>query len=176
MRKPIRTLMATTCLTALLASPLALAQNRDVDPIFQVTGNSQSAANCVDSAGDDRNILVRGATSTAGQTIIGGLLGAAAGNQIGGGSGKDIATGVGAAAGASAGAYNAQRQREARIRNCQQSRNYTSNQTQTRSYEASANAPTSNSGPYRSNYNSNSNSSSGNNYDTSAAAGFTPNR
>lgn len=172
MRNPIRTLMATTCVTALLASPLTLAQNRDVDPIFQVTGNSQSAANCVETAGDDRNILVRGATSTAGQTIIGGLLGAAVGNQIGGGSGKDIATGVGAAAGASAGAYNAQRQREARIRNCQQSQNYTSNQT--RGYEASANAPASNSGPYRSNYNSNN--SSGNNYDTSAAAGFTPNR
>lgn len=152
----MRKLLATTFLTAVLASPMALAQNRQLDPIFQVVPASAQAADaaCFDNTRDDRNIFVRGATSVAGQTIIGGLLGAALGNQIGGGSGKDIATGVGAAIGASAGAYNANRQQQARTRECQQNQDYTNSYGNPSTYQTS----------YR------------NGYNTSAAAGFTPAR
>lgn len=124
----MRKLIATTFLAALFVSPLALAQDRQLDPIFEYTPVSgQPDQGCFDNRYDDRNVLVRGATSMAGQTIIGGLIGAAIGNQIGGGSGKDIATGIGVALGASAGAYNAQRQRDARIRECQQYQGYANN-------------------------------------------------
>lgn len=124
----MRKLIITTFLTAMFASPLALAQNRQLDPIFEYTpASGQPDQSCFDNSRDDRNVIVRGATSVAGQTIIGGLIGAALGNQIGGGSGKDIATGIGVALGASAGAYNAQRQREARIRECQQTQGYANN-------------------------------------------------
>ncbi len=163
----MRKLIATTFLTALLASPMALAQDRQLDPIFEVTQVSgQPDASCIENTRDDRNIFVRAATSTVGQTIIGGLLGAALGNQIGGGSGKDIATGVGAAVGASAGAYNAQRQREARIRECQQYQGYANNGNNSYGQNSYGNGY-SNSPTYQSGYGD---------YNTSAAAGFSPSR
>jgi len=164
----------------MLASPMALAQDRQLDPIFQVTPISgQADASCFENTRDDRNIFVRGATSTAGQTIIGGLLGAALGNQIGGGSGKDIATGVGAAIGASAGAYNANRQRQARIRECQQFQSY-SGQSGNPGYNTGYGGQANNQGGYQGNYQSayqNTGQNTGQNgYNTSAAAGFTPAR
>ena len=111
-------------LGAALVVPAATAAERELDPIFEVTPvDGTPAQDCFRQA-DDRNVFVRGATSTAGQTIIGGLLGAAIGNQIGSGSGRDIATGVGAAAGAAIGAERARRQQQADIRSCQQYRGY----------------------------------------------------
>lgn len=105
-----------------LAMP-AMAAERELDPIFQNTGvQGQPSAECFNR--DNRNAIVKGATSTAGQTIIGGLVGAVAGDQIGSGSGNDIATGVGAAAGAATGAWNANRMENQRIRECQQVQDY----------------------------------------------------
>ena len=51
-------------------------------------------------------------SSTTGQTVIGGLLGAALGNQIGDGRGRDIATVAGGLIGASIGANRANRQQQ----------------------------------------------------------------
>ena len=74
-------------------------------------------------AQDNRNKVVRGATSTVGQAAVGGAAGGLIGNQFGGkGAGQNIATGVGAAAGLAAGAWNAQRMKNNRIRQCQQAR------------------------------------------------------
>lgn len=107
---------------AALATP-AFAGDYRLDPIFRVMGiQGQPAATCFHR--DRRNVFVQGATSMAGQTIIGGLLGAALGNEIGSGDGNDIATGVGAALGAAIGAWNANRLENQRIRRCQQYLDY----------------------------------------------------
>lgn len=109
-------------LGAALAAP-AFGAERELDPIFKTTGvQGQPAAECFNR--DNRNAVVKGATSTTGQTIIGGLLGALAGDQVGSGSGNDIATGVGAAVGAATGAWNANRMENQRIRECQQYEDY----------------------------------------------------
>lgn len=111
-------------LGAALVVPAASAAERELDPIFRATPMEGTPdAGCFNQP-DNRNAIVRGASSTAGQTIIGGLLGAAIGNQIGSGSGRDIATGVGAAAGAAIGAERAHRQQQARTRACQQYQSY----------------------------------------------------
>lgn len=118
MRKFIPTLMVT----AMLAAAPAFAGER-LDPIFQVMPTQgQPAQACFEQ--DNRNVLVEGATSVVGQTIIGGLLGALIGDQFGSGSGNDIAVGVGIAAGAAAGAWNAQRMEQNRVQQCQQYQGY----------------------------------------------------
>jgi len=92
----------------------------DVDPVFQAVPGGQYECYYQE---DNRNVAVKGATSTAGQAVIGGAAGGLLGNQIGDGSGRDIATGVGAVAGAAAGAWNSQRMKNNRLRECQQRRN-----------------------------------------------------
>ncbi len=101
------TLVATGCATNRAA----------VDPIFSAVPGQR--VNCANPP-DDRNVIVRGATSTAGQAVIGGLAGGVVGNQFGSGSGRDLATGAGVAAGAAAGAYNANRMQDQRIIGCRQ--------------------------------------------------------
>ena len=91
-----------------------------VDPIFQAVPGGQY--DCYYQS-DDRNVAVKGATSTAGQAVIGGAAGGLLGNQFGSGSGRDIATGVGALAGAGAGAWNARRMENNRLNNCLQRQN-----------------------------------------------------
>lgn len=73
----------------------------------QVSVPRQQCRNVPDNfRGHDGNPL----TSTTGQTVIGGIIGAALGNQIGDGRGKDIATVAGGLIGASIGANRANTQ------------------------------------------------------------------
>ncbi|MDT0634732.1 glycine zipper domain-containing protein [Spectribacter hydrogenooxidans] len=124
----MRVLISSLMTGAILATGTAFAGERQLDPIFAATPvDGQPAQSCFNGA-DNRNAVVRGATSTTGQTIIGGLLGAALGDQFGSGGGNDLATGVGAALGAASGAWNAQRMREQRVRECQQYQGYANGQ------------------------------------------------
>lgn len=125
----MRVLISSLMTGAILATGTAFAGERQLDPIFAATpvDQGQPAQECF-NAPDNRNVVVRGATSTTGQTIIGGLLGAALGDRFGDGSGNDLATGVGAALGAASGAWNAQRMQEQRVRECQQYQGYANSQ------------------------------------------------
>lgn len=100
-----------------LLNGCASTPDHQVDPIFNaVPGGTYACEN----AGDNRNVVVKGATSTAGQAVVGGAAGGVLGNQFGSGSGRDIATGVGVAAGAAAGAWNANRMANNRLNDCRQ--------------------------------------------------------
>jgi len=114
----IRNVLSALALATAVALPVSAgAQDRSLDPIFEVTPvDGPREASCF---ADNRHPVTRGVTSAAGQSVIGGLIGAAIGNQIGSGSGRDIATGVGAALGAAVGAQRAHAQAEARVRECQ---------------------------------------------------------
>jgi len=115
-----KTLSAVLLGVAVTLPATAGAQDHSMDPIFEVTSaNGPRDVSCFERAGHDRHPIARGLSSTAGQSVIGGLIGAAIGNQIGSGSGRDIATGVGAAIGSGIGAQRAQAQSEARVRECQ---------------------------------------------------------
>lgn len=105
---------------ALLLIGCASSPQPEVDSVFQAVPGGKYE--CYYQQ-DNRNVAVKGATSTAGQAVMGGAAGGLLGNQIGSGSGRDIATGVGIAAGAAAGAWNADRMKNNRLRNCQQRRN-----------------------------------------------------
>jgi len=89
----------------------------EVDPIFTAVPGGKY--DCYYQT-DNRNTVVKGATSTVGQAAVGGAAGGLLGNQIGSGSGRDIATGVGAAAGLAAGAWNARRMQNNRVNDCLQ--------------------------------------------------------
>lgn len=104
----------------LLASGCASNPTPQVDPIFQAVPGGQY--DCYYQA-DDRNMAVKGATSTAGQAVVGGAAGGLLGNQFGSGSGRDIATGLGVVAGAATGAWNARRMDNNRVNNCLQRQN-----------------------------------------------------
>ncbi len=112
----VRAALAVTMMIALFATGCATSQPT-VDPIFRAVPGQR--VNCA-TPPDNRNVVMRGATSMPGQAIIGGLAGGVIGNQFGSGSGRDIATGAGAAAGATAGAYNANRMQDQRAIECQQ--------------------------------------------------------
>ncbi|MES1950815.1 17 kDa surface antigen [Salinisphaera sp. S4-8] len=115
---PLRTLVVAGLAAAcLLVAGCASNPKPQVDPIFQAVPGGQY--DCY-YQNDDRNVAVKGATSTAGQAIIGGTAGGLLGNQIGSGSGRDIATGLGALAGAGAGAWNARRMENNRLNDCLQ--------------------------------------------------------
>ena len=115
---PIRTLVVAGLAAAcLLVAGCASNPRPQVDPIFQAVPGGQY--DCY-YQNDDRNVAVKGATSTAGQAIIGGAAGGLLGNQVGSGSGRDIATGLGALAGAGAGAWNARRMENNRLNDCLQ--------------------------------------------------------
>ncbi|MES1938783.1 17 kDa surface antigen [Salinisphaera sp. T5B8] len=115
---PLRTLVVAGLAAAcLLVAGCASNPKPQVDPIFQAVPGGQY--DCY-YQNDDRNVAVKGATSTAGQAIIGGAAGGLLGNQIGSGSGRDIATGLGALAGAGAGAWNARRMENNRLNDCLQ--------------------------------------------------------
>lgn len=111
---------AATLAGVLLLAGCASNPKPEVDPIFQAVPGGRY--DCYYQQ-DDRNVVTKGATSTAGQAVIGGAAGGLLGNQFGGGSGRDIATGVGVAAGAAAGAWNANRMQDNRLRDCQQRQN-----------------------------------------------------
>ncbi|MES1929457.1 hypothetical protein SADO_09372 [Salinisphaera dokdonensis CL-ES53] len=116
-----RLALITTLLTGVLfAAGCASNPKPQVDPIFQAVPGGKY--DCYYQT-DDRNVAVKGATSTAGQAVIGGAAGGLLGNQFGGGSGRDIATGVGVAAGAAAGAWNAKRMENNRTNDCLQRQN-----------------------------------------------------
>lgn len=104
----------------LLLAGCASQRGPQVDPIFNAVPGGRYA--CANSS-DNRNAVVKGATSTAGQAAIGGAAGGLLGNQFGSGTGKDIATGVGAAAGLAAGAWNANRMSNNRYQDCVQQNN-----------------------------------------------------
>ncbi|MES1923886.1 glycine zipper 2TM domain-containing protein [Salinisphaera sp. T31B1] len=89
----------------------------DVDPIFTAVPGGRY--DCYTQQ-DDRNVFAKGATSTAGQAVIGGAAGGLLGNQFGSGTGRDIGTGLGVAAGAAAGAWNARRMQNNRLDHCLQ--------------------------------------------------------
>lgn len=95
-----------------------------VDPIFQAVPGGKY--DCYYRP-DNRNVAVKGATSTAGQAVLGGAAGGVLGNQFGSGSGRDIATGLGVAAGAATGAWNARRMENNRLNDCLQQQNYYNN-------------------------------------------------
>jgi len=98
----------------------------DVDPIFTAVPGGKY--DCYYAA-DDRNVVVKGATSTVGQAAVAGAAGGLLGNQIGSGRGRDIATGVGAAAGLAAGAWNARRMQDNRVDDCLQRQSPTGSQS-----------------------------------------------
>jgi uncharacterized protein YcfJ len=111
---------AMAAAAALLLAGCASNPKPQVDPIFQAVPGGQY--DCYYQT-DDRNLAVKGATSTAGQAVIGGAAGGLLGNRFGSGSGRDIATGVGVAAGAAAGAWNARRMDNNRVNDCLQRQN-----------------------------------------------------
>lgn len=104
---------------ALLMAGCASQPKPEVDPLFQVVPGGRYECYY---APDDRNLALKGATSTAGQAVIGGAAGGLLGNRFGSGSGRDIGTGVGVAAGAAAGAWNARRMDNNRVNDCLQYR------------------------------------------------------
>lgn len=107
-------------LMILLLAGCATQRGPQVDPIFNaVPGGRYACSNTT----DDRNMVVKGATSTVGQAAVGGAAGGLLGNQFGSGTGQDIATGVGAAAGLAAGAWNAKRMSNNRYQDCVQQNN-----------------------------------------------------
>ncbi|GAB3671899.1 hypothetical protein [Salinisphaera aquimarina] len=109
--------LASFGMAAATLSGCASNPKPDVDPIFTAVPGGRY--DCYYQQ-DDRNVVVKGATGTAGQAVIGGAAGGLLGNQFGSGSGRDIATGVGVAAGVAAGAWNANRMKTNRINDCQQ--------------------------------------------------------
>lgn len=116
--------LATSLLAAItMLAGCASNPRPEVDPIFTAVPGGKY--DCY-YARDDRNVVVKGATSTAGQAVVGGAAGALLGNQFGSGTGRDIATGVGVAAGAAAGAWNANRMQNNRLNDCQQQQQGTS--------------------------------------------------
>jgi|GEM_PF-1980882 len=117
-----RRIIASSVSTLLLCSVLALSgcannPKPEVDPIFTAVPGGKY--DCY-YAQDNRNVVVKGATSTAGQAVLGGVAGGLVGNQFGSGRGQDIGTGLGAAAGAAAGAWNAKRMDSNRLNDCLQ--------------------------------------------------------
>lgn len=107
--------LATGIVGALLVVGCATQRGPQVDPIFQAVPGGRYACS---NASDNRNAVVKGATSQVGQAAAGGAVGGLLGNQIGSGTGRDIATGVGAAAGLAAGAWNANRMADNRYQDC----------------------------------------------------------
>ena len=115
---PIRHLLtAGLVASSIFVAGCASNPRPQVDPIFQAVPGGQY--DCYYQS-DDRNVAVKGATSTAGQAVLGGAAGGVLGNQFGSGSGRDIATGLGVVAGASAGAWNARRMENNRLNDCLQ--------------------------------------------------------
>ncbi|ERJ20548.1 hypothetical protein T35B1_00315 [Salinisphaera shabanensis T35B1] len=115
---PIRHLLAAGLVaSSIFVAGCASNPRPQVDPIFQAVPGGQY--DCYYQS-DDRNVAVKGATSTAGQAVLGGAAGGVLGNQFGSGSGRDIATGLGVVAGASAGAWNARRMENNRLNDCLQ--------------------------------------------------------
>lgn len=104
-----------------LSAGCATQRGPSVDPIFQAVPGGRYA--CSSNAPDQRNVAVKGATSTVGQAAAGGAAGGLLGNQFGRGTGRNIATGVGAAAGVAAGAWNARRMSDNRYQDCLQQQN-----------------------------------------------------
>lgn len=115
--------LATGIIGATLLAGCATQRGPQVDPIFQAVPGGRYACS---NAGDNRNAVVKGATSQVGQAAIGGAAGGLLGNQFGSGTGRDIATGIGAAAGLAAGVWNANRMANNRHQGCLQ-RNSTYN-------------------------------------------------
>jgi uncharacterized protein YcfJ len=66
----------------------------DVDPIIRYVTVNRPRERCYD------DVERRPAPGVAGQTAVGGVIGAAIGRQFGGGTGRDLSTALGAAAGA----------------------------------------------------------------------------
>jgi outer membrane lipoprotein SlyB len=115
---PIRHVLAAgLAASSIFVAGCASNPQPQVDPIFQAVPGGQY--DCYYQS-DDRNVAVKGATSTAGQAVLGGAAGGVLGNQFGSGSGRDIATGLGVVAGASAGAWNARRMENNRLNDCLQ--------------------------------------------------------
>lgn len=106
-------------MVALLATGCASNPEPRIDPIFQAVPGGKY--DCYYRT-DNRNVAVRGATSSAGQAVVGGAAGGLLGNQFGSGSGRDIATGLGVVAGAATGAWNARRMQNNRVDDCLQQR------------------------------------------------------
>ena len=118
---PFRYLFAASMAAAsLLVAGCASNPRPQVDPIFQAGPGGQYECYYQN---DDRNVAVKGATSKAGQAVLGAAAGGVVGNQFGSGSGRDIATGLGALAGAGAGAWNARRMENNRLNDCLQRSN-----------------------------------------------------
>lgn len=112
--------LAVGAIGAAMLVGCATQRGPQVDPIFQsVPGGRYACSNTP----DNRNAVVKGATSQVGQAAIGGAAGGLIGNQFGSGTGKDIATGIGAAAGLAAGAWNANRMANNRYQDCVQQNN-----------------------------------------------------
>lgn len=120
-RKIMNAQMMTAIAAVVLAAGCASNPGPQVDAIFQAVPGGKY--DCYYQT-DERNVAVKGATSTAGQAVIGGAAGGVLGNQFGHGSGRDIATGLGLAAGAATGAWNARRMENNRLNNCLQQPSY----------------------------------------------------